>query len=390
MTNRREKLFGSGLLVIFIILVVSVAFNSDWVNAFDSSVTQLMANAYLPLNTAIFNIVTFLGSPLTVIILTALLCVWLFFKKQVITSLWLGGIQLAGSAITEIVKQVVARPRPINQLVPDTGFSFPSGHTFCTTILVLSVLSLLLLKIHDEENKLVVRLIGIVWIGFVAVSRVYLRDHFGSDVLASVILATGYWLLCTAYEAPIKSFIQRFLPDELNPMSWSKSNSWGFLMFSKEIQIEAVSMYLKGVPPVEIRRKFGIKAHSTLEIWVKSIKQDGIYGIKDSHRNKTSYPYSFKIKVINWRLNHNASYPITARKFRITSPSLIWHWERALESGRLKPDKRRRKRTMNKQEHDKIKKLEEENELLRIKVAYLEKLEALAQEKKKLQTKTKR
>ncbi|TGE47473.1 transposase, partial [Weissella confusa] len=37
-------------------------------------------------------------------------------------------------------------------------------------------------------------------------------------------------------------------------------------MFSKEIQIEAVSMYLKGVPPVEIRRKFGIKAHSTLEI----------------------------------------------------------------------------------------------------------------------------
>lgn len=180
------------------------------------------------------------------------------------------------------------------------------------------------------------------------------------------------------------------MTSELNPMSWSKSNSWGFLMFSKEIQIEAVSMYLKGVPPVEIRRKFGIKAHSTLEIWVKSIKQDGIYGIKDSHRNKTSYPYSFKIKVINWRLNHNASYPITARKFRITSPSLIWHWERALESGRLKPDKRRRKRTMNKQEHDKIKKLEEENELLRIKVAYLEKLEALAQEKKKLQTKTKR
>lgn len=162
MTNRLEKLFGSGLLVIFIILAVSVAFNSDWVNVFDSSVTQLMANAYLPLNTAIFNIVTFLGSPLTVIILTALLCVWLFFKKQVITSLWLGGIQLAGSAITEIVKQVVACPRPINQLVPDTGFSFPSGHTFCTTILVLSVLSLLLPKIHDEENKLVVRLIGIV------------------------------------------------------------------------------------------------------------------------------------------------------------------------------------------------------------------------------------
>lgn len=44
---------------------------------------------------------------------------------------------------------------------------------------------------------------------------------------------------------------------------------------------------------------------------------------------------------------------------------------------------------MNKQEQDKFKKLEE-NELLRIKVPYLEKLEALVPEKKKLQTKTKR
>ena len=44
---------------------------------------------------------------------------------------------------------------------------------------------------------------------------------------------------------------------------------------------------------------------------------------------------------------------------------------------------------MNKQEQDKFKKLEE-NELIRIKVSYLEKLEALVPDKYKLQTKTKR
>ena len=74
--------------------------------------------------------------------------------------------------------------------------------------------------------------------------------------------------------------------NELNPMSWSKSNSWGFRMFSKEIQIEAVCLYLKGVPTVEIRKKFGIKGSATLGIWVKSIKRDGIYGIKDSIENR--------------------------------------------------------------------------------------------------------
>jgi len=161
-------------------------------------------------------------------------------------------------------------------------------------------------------------------------------------------------------------------------------------MFSKEIQIAAVMDYLSGVPQSIIRRKYQIKGSATLYNWVDSIKYQGLAGVKDSNRSKTIYSYSFKIKVIRWRLEHHASLPAAATKFRLRNPSLVWQWERALESGRLKPDKLRRKRTMNKQEHDQMKKLKEENELLRIKVAYLEKLEALAQEKKKLQTKTKR
>lgn len=49
-------------------------------------------------------------------------------------------------------------------------------------------------------------------------------------------------------------------------MSCSKSNSWGFRMFSKEIQIEAVSLYLKGVPTVIIRKKFEIKGSGTTSV----------------------------------------------------------------------------------------------------------------------------
>lgn len=106
----------------------------------------------------------------------------------------------------------------------------------------------------------------------------------------------------------------------------------------------------------------------------------GTKRLKNVHQSKTNYPYSFKIKVIRWRLEHHASLQATAKKFRLRNPSQIWQWERVLESGRLKPDKRRWNRTMNKQEQeqDKLKKLEKETELLRIKVTYLEKLEILA------------
>ncbi|WP_141309003.1 transposase [Leuconostoc lactis] len=81
---------------------------------------------------------------------------------------------------------------------------------------------------------------------------------------------------------------------------------------------------------------------------------------------------------------------MTTKQFHIRHPAQIWQWEQALKAGCLKPDKQRRTRNMTKQDDDKIKALEAENELLRIQVAYLEKLAALDQKKKKLQTKKKR
>lgn len=72
---------------------------------------------------------------------------------------------------------------------------------------------------------------------------------------------------------------------------------------------------------------------------------------------------------------------MTEKQFHIRHPAQIWQWEQGLKTGRLKPDKQKQTGNMTKQDDDKIKTLEAENELLRIKVAYLEKLAALAQEK---------
>ena len=68
-----------------------------------------------------------------------------------------------------------------------------------------------------------------------------------------------------AYDTMIDQNDAKSLLVELNPMCWRKSNSWGFSMFSKEIQLEAVEMYLKGVSTGEIRKKFGIKGPQPLE-----------------------------------------------------------------------------------------------------------------------------
>lgn len=159
-------------------------------------------------------------------------------------------------------------------------------------------------------------------------------------------------------------------------------------MFSKETKIQAILDYSSGVGQAEIMRKYGIKGSNTLYLWLESFKANGIEFLESYSKGKTSYSYSFKIKVITWRVDHNASYPVTARKFGVSHPSTVWTWERDFKNGCLKGRYQKMSNEKPKSKEE-IKRLEDENMRLRIRVAYLEKLRALAQETKKSKTKRK-
>ena len=122
----------------------------------------------------------------------------------------------------------------------------------------------------------------------------------------------------------------------------------GTLENFKEIKIAAVSAYLSGMPQSQIRRKYHIKGSATLYNWVHLIQTLGLEGVKNQQRHKTNYSYTFIIKVISWRLEKQASLPMTAKRFHIRHPAQIWQWEQALKAGRLKPDKQRRTGNMTK------------------------------------------
>lgn len=212
MKTTTKRTVGLSLLMIFAILAVSVVVKASWVTSLDSATRQLASHAISPLNTTLLKGVALLGSPAVAIGLTLVLCGYLWYRKAYITSLWIGGIQFSGSAVAEIIKQLVARPRPTQQLIPDTGFSFPSGHTFCTAILMFSLLLLVWPYLRDQESQLVAILVGFAWIALVASSRVYFRDHYVTDVLASILLASGYWLVLNAYRVTLQHWIKRMLP----------------------------------------------------------------------------------------------------------------------------------------------------------------------------------
>jgi undecaprenyl-diphosphatase len=103
----------------------------------------------------------------------------------------------AGYFITEILKVIVARPRPyevlegVRVLAPINGYSWPSGH---------SVASFTVATVIGREYGLIY---FFIFAFLVAFSRVYNGIHYPSDVVSGALIGILIGLLVVRYENKI-------------------------------------------------------------------------------------------------------------------------------------------------------------------------------------------
>jgi undecaprenyl-diphosphatase len=102
------------------------------------------------------------------------------------------------------VKDVVGRPRPpasLWALTPDSSGSFPSGHD--TTACVVIVVAVMALR-GTGRARLWATGAAVVFAVAVGASRVYLGDHYPTDVLGSwLVVATACTAIWAASSIPI-------------------------------------------------------------------------------------------------------------------------------------------------------------------------------------------
>jgi undecaprenyl-diphosphatase len=98
------------------------------------------------------------------------------------------------TGIDMLVKDLVQRPRPAPSLVHVfaalTSFSFPSGHVmfYCVFFGFTGFLAFSLLKPSLKRSFLMAFFGGLV--ALIGVSRIYLGEHWASDVLGSYLLGS--------------------------------------------------------------------------------------------------------------------------------------------------------------------------------------------------------
>lgn len=149
-------------MMAFLLLLIAVKMPAQWLNDLDlmiQNATTIAPNSALA---QIFKMLTFFGSPAAVLGISAALVVFFFYKREYITSLWITFTILGGDAVAFIFKELVRRPRPLKIIGGDSGFSFPSGHVFGTTILILFIIYIIGPRIKSYENR--VLLTSIMWL----------------------------------------------------------------------------------------------------------------------------------------------------------------------------------------------------------------------------------
>ena len=106
---------------------------------------------------------------------------------RVVFASGLGGLVVLG------LKTLFARDRPLDQVIPATGYSFPSGHAFASTVFYGMMLYLTFRLTRRRAARAVAAVVFPLVILAVGASRVYLNVHYPTDVLGGW-LAGGAWL----------------------------------------------------------------------------------------------------------------------------------------------------------------------------------------------------
>lgn len=183
-------LFAAGGFVILLYLVFGERDMS-----FDKSVFEMLAPYVNADRTKWVVRLTFLADWNFLVPANLLLAVWFLLRNHRWHSLKVPVVALGSVSIMYGLKLLFGRSRPANPVYEAAqGFSFPSGHAMSA----LTFYGLIIYLVwHYVDNGLLrwVLTIGLsLLIIAIAASRVYLRVHFASDVLAGMAVGV-IWLV---------------------------------------------------------------------------------------------------------------------------------------------------------------------------------------------------
>ncbi|WP_458353098.1 phosphatase PAP2 family protein [Peribacillus frigoritolerans] len=180
-------------LLLFFFLMYEI--QSEKPLAFDIYIAELFSVGENTFSFTFFKSITYLGKSMF-IGFGSLLCVlylWILKKDYWTMSVFSIGIA-GGDVLNGWIKNHVKRVRPEDHLIETAGFSFPSSHAMVGLIFFSMVAYLIMNEIKGNSLKWAVGIGFVCLVLLIGVSRIVMKVHFPTDILAGFALGVAYSL----------------------------------------------------------------------------------------------------------------------------------------------------------------------------------------------------
>ncbi len=188
--------------ILFILILINL--NNPYISSLDklinSKIQKIQDNTLTFLTTKISNVFEPKNGIILLIIISLIL--WVKgFKKQ---SFFLAFASIIGAGFIYSLKSFIERTRPLNSIIQETGFSFPSGHATMALILFGCLTYYAIKYLKSESSRIIAISFSIFFILLIGFSRIYLRVHWFSDVIAGFLLGIFVIILTRILQGAIK------------------------------------------------------------------------------------------------------------------------------------------------------------------------------------------
>ncbi len=179
--------FALAIFLLFTILVITN--NIAW---FDNPVYNFLHAMFQDKTTTFFLIITSLSSPFVLIVMSLLLLIT--NKNHKLSFLVILNLLLSTIGNT-VLKLIFLRERPSDfPLIQESGYSYPSGHSMISMAYYGFLIYIVWQTDWSKKAKIIFSIcLGLI-IFLIGCSRIYLRVHYPSDVVAGFAISFVYLL----------------------------------------------------------------------------------------------------------------------------------------------------------------------------------------------------
>ena len=205
MNNKTKNIIKWILFAITAILAIVIT-----INVKNGKILELDLNIYKFFSENIINdkltpivkVITHIGGAKIVFVLTVLAIILIKGLKNKLFLLT-GIVGTAG--LNVVLKHIVQRERPnINRLIPEEGYSFPSGHSMMSMAFYGMLIFLIFKYVKNTTLKWTLIVILTILLSTIGITRIYLGVHYPSDVIGGFVVSLTYLFILTEIYNKVK------------------------------------------------------------------------------------------------------------------------------------------------------------------------------------------